>query len=271
LGSDLKNRLTISLPLVLVVTLAIFYAPGLAALLGGVVLLRSLWEFYQIYRGTQPSFQYWALMYSTFYLWTSLYLSSESMTVIGLLGFCALFGLQMLDSDNRNGMLKISLTLVGFVYIIYLGSHLFRVLNLHSDVPYWGSTVLFTSIFVCKFSDATAYFGGKRFGKRKLIPRISPNKTQEGLLCAYLGALVPVPFLAQLSGFSFFTALGFCVLLATTSFIGDLFESMLKRELNVKDTASDIPAFGGTLDMIDSIILSMPAAYWYIQLMEIQP
>lgn len=269
--SDLKSRLTISFPVILVVTLAIFYAPGLALFLGGLVLLRSQWEFYQIYKGTQPSFQYWAIMFSAFYLWMSLSLSSDAMTVIGLLGFCGLFGLQMLDSNNQNGMLRISLTMVGFIYIIYLGSHIFKVLKLYPDTAYWGSTILFTSIFVCKFSDATAYFGGKYFGKRKLIPRISPNKTQEGLLCAYLGALVPVPFLSQLSGFGFGSALGFCVLLATTSFIGDLFESMLKRELNVKDTASDIPAFGGTLDMIDSIILSMPAAYWYIQLLEIQP
>jgi len=271
MNSELKNRLVISLPLVSVLTLVIFYATGFAQFFGALVLLRSLWEFLQLYKNQQVSFKWPAIVFSAFYLYSVAHFSPQTSTALGLMGFVGLFGLQMLDVDNQKGMAKIALTLVGFIYIIYFGSHFILLHNMAPDARHWGSSVLFTAIFICKFSDATAYFGGRYFGKRKLIPRVSPNKTREGLYCAYLGALVPWPFLTYLNGFNVWTALGFCLLLATMAFIGDLFESMLKRELKVKDTANDIPAFGGTLDMIDSIILSMPAAYWYIQILGIQP
>lgn len=272
MASDLGSRLKIALPLVALLTFSIFYAPGFAQFFVALVLVRSLWEFYNIYRETQASFSFPALMFSVFYLWVVASFSHTAVNIMALLGFAGLFGLQMTKVDEEEkGMPKMAFTLMGFVYVIYLGSYLFHIHNLHPEVKHWGNLVLFSVIFICKFSDATAYFGGKKFGKRKLSPKISPNKTQEGLLFAYLGALVPWPFLAQLEGFGLWSALGFCLLLATTAFIGDLFESMFKRELKVKDTANDIPAFGGTLDMIDSILLSMPAAYWYIQVFELHP
>jgi phosphatidate cytidylyltransferase len=65
-------------------------------------------------------------------------------------------------------------------------------------------------------------------------------------------------------GFSVQTALLFAFILVSIATLGDLFESQFKRELRVKDTANDIPGFGGTMDMIDSVLWALPAAYWFI-------
>ena len=72
-----------------------------------------------------------------------------------------------------------------------------------------------------------------------------------------------------LEGFNFLSALGLSILLVSIATLGDLFESHFKRELRVKDTANDIPGFGGTMDMIDSILWALPVTYWAIIALEI--
>jgi len=80
-----------------------------------------------------------------------------------------------------------------------------------------------------------------------------------------LGGLAPALFIQSLDGFNLSTALQFCLIVTLAAVAGDFIESMFKRELNVKDAANDIPAFGGTFDMIDSVVTSLPIAYLFIQ------
>jgi phosphatidate cytidylyltransferase len=185
------------------------------------------------------------------------------------LGLLGVFALQLFFPRSKQGMARIAITLTGFIYIVWLGSHSFYLYNLGSAAH--GSLLLFSIFFICKFSDSTAYFAGRAYGKKKLIPRVSPNKTVEGLLGAYVGGLCGIPFLLGLGSFNFGHAFLFCILLVTVASLGDLFESQFKRELGVKDTADDIPGFGGALDMIDSVLWCVPAAYWYVVSMELIP
>ncbi len=111
-------------------------------------------------------------------------------------------------------------------------------------------------LFVVWASDVGAYFGGKRFGRHKLIPMVSPNKTIEGLASGFGAA-----FIVMLMAFYCFkpqqTLLAFSlltVLLVIGSVVGDLFISMLKRRLNLKDTGALLPGHGGFLDRLDSLI-----------------
>ena len=119
-------------------------------------------------------------------------------------------------------------------------------------------------------ADSAAYFAGRRFGRHKLAPAISPGKTWEGVygamfaVGAYALALLP---LADKSGYARALSAGaiavwvaLVVLLALLSVSGDLFESLLKRQRGVKDSGNVLPGHGGVLDRIDALTAAMPAA-----------
>jgi len=119
-------------------------------------------------------------------------------------------------------------------------------------------------------ADTAAYFSGRRFGRRKLAPRVSPGKTWEGvygaLAAVVLYALALSPF-ARDAGFAGTpgpaTALAFAafaILVAAVSVVGDLFESQLKRHAGVKDSGALLPGHGGVLDRVDALLAAMPFA-----------
>ena len=121
----------------------------------------------------------------------------------------------------------------------------------------WLLLALLATIWI---ADSAAYFTGKNFGKHKLAPNISPGKTWEGVLGALLGATLFAAIL--LFGFDFYNAALFPLLWSVTilGVIGDLFESMMKRQANIKDSGDLLPGHGGILDRIDGIIPSLPIA-----------
>lgn len=115
-------------------------------------------------------------------------------------------------------------------------------------------------------ADSAAYFAGKNFGKHKLAPTISPGKTWEGVL----GALIAVTLFGLIlyMGFQVDTLAMFPALWVITGLgvIGDLFESMIKRQANIKDSGDLLPGHGGILDRIDGVIPSLPIAILMIYL-----
>ena len=121
----------------------------------------------------------------------------------------------------------------------------------------WLLLALLATIWI---ADSAAYFTGKNFGKHKLAPNISPGKTWEGVLGALLGATLFAAIL--LFGFDFYNVAIFPLLWSVTilGVIGDLFESMMKRQANIKDSGDLLPGHGGILDRIDGIIPSLPIA-----------
>ncbi|PKO30310.1 MAG: phosphatidate cytidylyltransferase [Betaproteobacteria bacterium HGW-Betaproteobacteria-7] len=130
-----------------------------------------------------------------------------------------------------------------------------------------GPGVLLAVFAVVWMADIAAYFAGRRFGKNKLAPSISPGKTREG---AY-GAAVGVLIYGLIIGHFFFATLmplplWIAALLVVTvvSIIGDLFESLLKRKAGIKDSSNVLPGHGGVLDRIDSLTSTLPivAGFW---------
>lgn len=113
-----------------------------------------------------------------------------------------------------------------------------------------------------KSCDIGAYFIGSAWGKRPLAPEVSPKKTWEGTLGGVgVSAVVAVLF-ALFSGImSVKAAVGFGVIVAVAGQLGDLFESMLKRDAMLKDSASLVPEFGGVLDILDSPLAAAPLAW----------
>jgi phosphatidate cytidylyltransferase len=126
-----------------------------------------------------------------------------------------------------------------------------------------GSTwVILMILLVVKFTDIGAYFGGRALGRTKLIPWLSPGKTWEGLACGLIAAgligIACTPYVANLSTLKAFS---FGVLIGGIGQLGDLLESLMKRDADVKDSGRLIPGFGGILDVIDSPLLAAPFAY----------
>ena len=125
-------------------------------------------------------------------------------------------------------------------------------------------------ILVTKFSDVGAYCVGSLVGRHKMIPRISPGKTWEGFAGAIVvstGASIAFAHLAgpRLAGMTTPHAAILGVLLSVAAVIGDLIESLFKREAGVKDSGRFFPGIGGILDLLDSLLFNAPLMYLYLR------
>lgn len=156
---------------------------------------------------------------------------------------------------------------VGCFALIYLGVLGAFAVGLRVEFGVWP---LFTFISTVKFSDVGAYTFGRLFGRHKMAPNLSPGKTWEGLVgAAVTAALVALVFSLTGGIMPWTVALLFGVTMALVGQLGDLVESMLKREAAVKDSSSMIPGFGGVLDILDSPLAAAPVAYLYFGLLSI--
>lgn len=177
---------------------------------------------------------------------------------LAMLFFAVLFLLRFRDLATVSQQL--ALLFLGFLYLPLLLGHLALLRALPS-----GREWVFLVLLLVMASDTAAYFTGVSFGRRKLYPAISPNKSVEGALGGLAGSLAGV-FLARAWFFPaldvadcLFLGLGLGILAQ----LGDLFESMLKRSFGVKDSGKLIPGHGGILDRLDSLLFAFAPAYYY--------
>ena len=154
------------------------------------------------------------------------------------------------------------------------------VTGLFTLVPAWfglyqlklmndGAWLILTLLVIVWAADCGAYFAGKRFGRVKLIERVSPKKTLEGMVGGVLFAVLVVSLVTLLSSVSFFqgvSLLAVTVITVLVSVLGDLWESVLKRGRGLKDSGSLLPGHGGMLDRIDSLTAAIPIFTLYVVL-----
>jgi len=153
---------------------------------------------------------------------------------------------------------------VSCLAILYLGLLAAFVVGIRVDVGLWEVLML---MFVVKFSDIGAFTFGKLFGRHKFSPRVSPGKTWEGLAGAMILAMATSLAFAAASGIMTWSwALVFGGCSAVIGQLGDLTESMMKRDAQQKDSASRVPGFGGILDVIDSPLVAAPFGYLFFGL-----
>ncbi|MDP8299051.1 MAG: phosphatidate cytidylyltransferase [Candidatus Tantalella remota] len=172
------------------------------------------------------------------------------------------FTLQFTRTDNaRDHLVSMALTLFALFYIGWFFSFFVKIRFLTNGVNLIAFVVLVT-----KGADIGAYLLGSRFGKTELIPRISPKKTKEGTIGGILFSLLLAMTLGRaLTGFSFPHLFVLGILLATLGQVGDLAESLIKRDCNAKDTGSYLSGIGGVLDLIDSLLFTAPVFYFYVK------
>ncbi len=146
---------------------------------------------------------------------------------------------------------------LAYMGVVILTAAITAMYGLWQMSPWW---LMYVFLLVwC--ADSGAYFVGRKLGKRKLAPNVSPNKSIEGLIggLATAGAVaIIVGNYLQLSGTALFLFLILSAITVAASVLGDLFESMLKRRAGIKDSGSILPGHGGVLDRIDSLLSATP-------------
>ncbi len=171
---------------------------------------------------------------------------------------------------NQNSMNAVIYTLFGYIYIPWLLG--FTITLRYTPDGNLGLWYLVLPMLAVIASDIGAYVVGSLFGKRKLAPQISPNKTLEGAF----GGLGLATFIVTLTSYALerwfqirvdiYDGILFAILVASAAQLGDLFESLFKRWAGVKDSGDFLPGHGGVLDRIDSALFAIPVTYYFVTL-----
>ena len=303
--SNLTQRVLVALITIpLIVTLSIF---GGFYFFGMIVFIASLglYEYYKL-AGAKGAFPQTlvGLVFGFFvcsvFIWEKLQtpiaslspmlgcyvpnLSMSELLLALLLSFIPLILLIELFRNRGSAIVNSATTIVGVVYVsLFLGSFVglrelfaqkaftapqFPDVVGSTAVQYsWGGTIVltvFVSIWMC---DSLAYFAGRLLGKHKLFERVSPNKTWEGAIAGYVGAVAT--FLVSQHYFLSFMSVGSALacgsIVGIFGQLGDLAESLLKRDAGVKDSSALIPGHGGVLDRFDSLLFVSPLLYLYLR------
>ena len=163
--------------------------------------------------------------------------------------------------------MNVAVSVFGVAYVGLLGSFAALILTFPNGIG-----VLIGTIVAVAVNDAGALFVGSRFGRRPLAPDISPGKTVEGVLGGGLAGIVASWLVLGVIGVTPWetgTAVALGLVVAVMAPLGDLCESMIKRDLGVKDMGSVLPGHGGLLDRFDAMLFALPAVYYLCRLLEI--
>jgi phosphatidate cytidylyltransferase len=170
----------------------------------------------------------------------------------------------------RRATLDLSLAVFAIAYVGGLVGFLVQLRLFGGGDGHVGMLALVSLIAIVKMSDIGQYTVGRLIGKHKLVPTLSPGKTWEGLCGGLMFATATAWLLIEsaysyhwLSGGGFLHALLYGCVLVIAGVVGDLAESLLKRDAGVKDSSSWMPGFGGVLDLLDSLLVAAPVAYLF--------
>jgi phosphatidate cytidylyltransferase len=217
----------------------------------GILVFANSW-FFLIYRPGHAHF---------------VHFGEELVLVFSLLG--ALIRLVVVPETHKAPITTAALTLLGLMYVPFLFNFVALLALTPGDMAE-NRFLLIYLLAVTKFSDVGAYVVGSLIGRHKMIPRISPGKTWEGFAGAIVTSLVISIVMTRVMGphvqsLSFMDSVILGLLLPLVSVVGDLAESVVKRDASIKDSGRTIPGIGGALDLIDSILFTAPVLYFYLQ------
>ena len=268
--SSLKKRLISSALILTLVTIIIFYSPNWAfSLLASAMIGCALWEFFDLAQKKGIFvYKYFGILIGmlvpvVLYFQSGIegYFAAEPFFIVIACLFT--FVLLFMRRENSQALSSISVTMFGLLYIAWFFSFFVKLKFLPQ-----GALLVTFLILVTKMGDVGAYFAGRSIGRHSLIPRISPNKTVEGtiggLIASIATALISRSYLPN---YSFLHLLTLGLLLGILAQVGDLAESLIKRDCSVKDAGNNISGFGGMLDVIDSLLFTAPIFYLYVKVL----
>lgn len=236
-------------------------------LIGVICLVREYNEILK-HKGFLPSFKIIiisSIVFAAIAYFNRLDLLPLAFTLTALLAL-----LSVLFKGKQPYIANVATTIFGCLYCGWFPLYLLFLRGITPEMSNTGlyadglgyAMILLFSVLVC---DTFCYFVGCKFGKHKLSPVISPNKTIEGAIggaamCVIFSLGIGIPI-----GLPWYHALILGILIAVFAQLGDLCESMIKRDAGVKDSSNILPGHGGFLDRLDSYLLTIPVVYYYIQ------
>lgn len=269
----LKTRIITAIVLIVgFLTLLFLATPMIWALTMLVVTLIAVWEWSNLIMLSRTQMLLNMLLGFCIGL-TFIFSASMQLTAVhdvlifellfGLFGIAALFWLFLAPVwlvTRRKINNKLMMAALGLLLLL---ANWVALVGLHRISPW----LLLSVLTIVWLADSAAYFAGKRFGHNKLAPEISPGKTWEGVAGAFVGVTIYGVLLCYYLHLSPWLIVGLW-LIVVLSILGDLFESLLKRQAGVKDSSQLLPGHGGILDRIDGLIPSLPLALFFLLLLK---
>ena len=238
------------------------------ALLCVLAAVGAVIETLKLFKADAPLIRFNARLSAFFLIFSYVGLRYEIFDIdhVYALAFIVLFHWSVFIAKSAKALF---LSLFCFFYLTLNIHFLFKIAHLFLWNNATATLVILWVVLITKATDIGAFCIGCSCGKHPLLPTVSPKKTQEGVLGGVLFALLMNSLLFAVFQkhlpFSFVKSAFFTVCLAWGAVLSDLVESLLKRHLSVKDSGHIIPGIGGILDLIDSLLLNAPLAYWLLK------
>ncbi len=250
----------------LLVLLFIAYAIGSTAMVvvGAVVVTATALEFYNVIqrRGFRPA-TLLGVCATLGVMFGAYWRGEPALPLVLVLVFGTSMLWYLLEVVQARPVVNIALTLMAFIWVGLLGSYAALLLR-----PHHGKNLLLLPVLATVAADVVAYAAGSTLGSRPLAPRISPGKTWEGVFVGLLGSVLVSIAVGKIFLDNTWTlkhALVLGVVVGVVAPLGDLCESMVKRDLHLKDSGGSLPGHGGLLDRFDGLLFVLPAAYYLVQ------
>lgn len=271
----LKARIITGTVLLGLVLGANFYLPSpWFAVFLSAFILRGAFEWARLMRGDESSAKVWmplgigVALLGLWFLREHSWIASMTFT-FSALGWCFVFWL-LRHVDRLPPARSRGRTMQFILGCVVLPPCWLALVQLHG-IPAYGPSYVFFLIGLIALADTSAFFTGRAFGKNKLAPAISPGKTWEGVAGAVIATAIFGGIGAWLFGMRGITLVAFSLVCAVTvlfSVVGDLFESLLKRQAGVKDSGTIFPGHGGVLDRIDGFTAGAPVFAFGLLMLE---
>ncbi|GKU25047.1 phosphatidate cytidylyltransferase [Clostridium folliculivorans] len=235
-----------------------------------LIITIGLNEFYKSFKDFNSNYTMIGIGFSAlYYIFVLPNFSSNIGLFINLFSIFLVF-YSVLFYSKQNAK-NIAITFIGFFYVTYMFSFIRQIISMNG----YGNIFVWFVFIIAWSADTFAYVVGKTFGKKKLTPELSPNKSIEGFMGGVIGATLMSCLygiiIFKFTGFHTNKFLYFCLVMGVIGSVisqcGDLIASLIKRFNGIKDFGNIIPGHGGILDRFDSIILTAPFVYYFIKIM----
>ena len=258
-GRNLPIAIATGLALAALVFGTLFWRAGAFVVLAAAAILLAQYEFYGALsrRGYRPATAV-GMATGAVILAGAFWRGPQALSFGVVLSLVGSFLWFLVEQNRDQVVTSIAVTIVGVAYVPMLGAHAILIQGLPHRVA-----LEIAFIGAVAFYDIGAYAFGSFFGKHKIAPSVSPSKTWEGAAGATVFVFVCALLIGpHLHGLDVSSSLALAAAAALLAPLGDLAESMLKRDLGTKDMGTLLPGHGGALDRIDALLFVAPAAYW---------